>query len=86
MKLASLRQINLLIDGTKINNKHGSENVGMNWATHNFFKNCEYRKKNITNLVFITDENKLPLSYYCNKIKEIKPYGRTTLEHESKLV
>ena len=48
--------------------------------------NCEYRKKNITNLVFITDENKLPLSYYCNKIKEIKPYGRTTLEHENKSV
>ncbi len=54
----------LILEGdvTKINNKHGSENIGVN---------VEYTKKNVTALLTITNE-KIPLSIIpLNSTKKI---------------
>jgi hypothetical protein len=52
-KVKKNKKINLFIDVTKISNKAGSENIGIN---------SEYKKKNVTSLSVICDDNKLPLS------------------------
>jgi hypothetical protein len=54
------KTLNLFIDVTKINNKYGVEKIGIN---------CEYKKKNITAIQLICDNNKIPLgiSYLDNK-------------------
>jgi hypothetical protein len=57
------KTMNLFIDVTKINNKLGSENVGVN---------CEYKKKNITALQFIVDEYKIPLGVMPLELNNIK--------------
>ena len=46
------KKINLFIDVTKISNKSGSEKIGVNF---------EYKKKNVTSLSAICDDNKIPL-------------------------
>jgi hypothetical protein len=48
---AMLENINLFIDVTKISNKYDSEGIAIN---------CEYKKKNITPITLICDQNKLP--------------------------
>ena len=50
-KLKKNKSINLFIDVTKINNKSGSENIGIN---------VEYKKKNVTSLTVIYDINIKP--------------------------
>jgi len=55
--------MNLFIDVTKINNNLGSDNVGIN---------CEYKKKNVTGLQFIVDENKIPLGVTPLELNNIK--------------
>ena len=84
------KTLNLYIDVTKISNKYGVENIGVN---------CEYKKKNITAIQMICDDNKIPLgiSYLENKNIKGQPYksnkkldknnkpcitSRSTLEHE----
>ena len=52
-KVKKNKKINLFIDVTKISNKAGSENIGIN---------SEYKKKNARSLSVICDDNKLPLS------------------------
>ena len=54
------KTLNLFIDVTKINNKYGVEKIGVN---------CEYKKKNITAIQLICDNDKIPLgiSYLDNK-------------------
>ena len=51
-KVKKDKKINLLIDVTKITNTLGSELIAVN---------CEYKKKNVTALTVICDQNKLPL-------------------------
>jgi hypothetical protein len=55
-------QLNIIIDVVKISNFLGSENVGMN---------CEYTKKNVTELSFIT-MNKIPLAVFPIEINKDK--------------
>jgi len=57
------KTMNLFIDVTKINNNLGSDNVGIN---------CEYKKKNVTGLQFIVDENKIPLGVTPLELNNIK--------------
>jgi hypothetical protein len=76
-KIRKNKQINLLIDSTKINNKLGSEGVTING---------ENRKKNVTEIMFITDHNKLPLAFKLTKINKTIYNGRKTASSEIKNV
>ena len=77
-KISKVRQnknIKMLIDVTKINNKKGSEcNV----------INNEYKKKNITPIVLICDENKLPIGVTNMKVKNVYKNGNKTCNHDVK--
>ncbi len=55
-------QLNMIVDVVKISNFLGSENVGMN---------CEYTKKNVTELSFVTI-NKIPLAVFPIEINTNK--------------
>ena len=73
-KLKNNKFINLFIDVTKISNKNGSENIGIN---------VEYKKKNVTSLTVICDNNKIPIGIqYVN----IRPNKKNTFNHEIKNV
>jgi hypothetical protein len=75
-KLKKNKSINLFIDVTKINNKSGSENIGIN---------VEYKKKNITSLTVICDINKIPIGIKYVDIN-IRPNKKNTFKHEIKNV
>ena len=68
------KKINLFIDVTKISNKHGSEKIGVNF---------EYKKKNVTSLTAICDDNKLPLgiTYMNTNLRKTKT-GKHTIKHD----
>jgi hypothetical protein len=72
-KLKKNKNINLFIDTTKINNWKGSDGV---------FINSEYKKKNVTPLLIVCDENKLPLGITHLKINKKYKNGRKTCHHE----
>jgi hypothetical protein len=75
-KLKNNKIINLFIDVTKINNKYGSEKIGIN---------VEYKKKNITALTVICDINKIPLGFtYVNTNN--RKNNKNSLQHEIKNV
>jgi len=76
----------MFIDTTLINNRFGNENIGVN---------VEYKKKNVTGLQFIVDDNKIPLSFSVITNNNIKNFFyknssnivyRSTLKHEIKAV
>jgi len=67
------KKLNLFIDVTKITNKLGSEKIAINW---------EYKKKNVTSITAICDQNKLPLSISVLDIKNKLYNGRNTSQHE----
>ena len=70
------RKLNLFIDVTKINNKYGSEYIGIN---------NEYKKKNVTALTVICDDNKLPLAVSYMAINKNKTKaGNNTIRHDIK--
>ena len=71
------KKLNLFIDVTKIVNKLGSEGVTIN---------CEYKKKNITPITMICDQNKLPLCISNIEINKEIYNGRKTAKHEIKNV
>lgn len=71
------KKINLLIDVTKITNKLGSEKIAING---------EYKKKNVTSITAICDQNKLPLSISVVDINKTIYNGRKTSQHEIKNV
>ena len=75
-KLKHNKQINLFIDVTKINNKYGSDGIGVN---------IEYKKKNVSSLTVICDENKIPLAFKCIENKNIYRKKKTH-QHEIKNV
>jgi len=68
------KKINLFIDVTKISNKSGSEKIGVNF---------EYKKKNVTSLSAICDDNKLPLAitYIDTNLSKTKT-GKHTIKHD----
>lgn len=70
------KKINLYIDVTKISNKSGSEKIGIN---------SEYKKKNVTSLSAICDDNKLPLgiTYMDTNLSKTKT-GKHTFKHDIK--
>lgn len=76
-KVKTNKKINLFIDVTKIVNKLGSECIAID---------CENKKKNITPLTFICDQNKLPLAVSCVDINKKIYNGRNTAKHEIKNV
>jgi hypothetical protein len=76
-KVKQNKKINLFIDVVKISNKLGSEYVTING---------EYRKKNVTQLTVICDQNKLPISVSPLKINKVIYNGRKTAEDERKNV
>jgi hypothetical protein len=76
-KVKKDKNINLFIDVTKIANHLGSEGIAING---------EYKKKNVTNLTIICDQNKLPLSVSCLATNKIIYNGRKTSVHEIKNV
>lgn len=68
------KKINMFIDVTKVHNKSGREKIGIN---------SEYKKKNVTSLSVICDDNKLALGISCmntnlNKTKK----GKHTIQHD----
>ena len=65
------------VDVTKVSNKLGSECVTING---------EYRKKNITGLTIICDQNKLPLSVSSVNINRKLNNNLKTATHEIKNV
>ena len=71
------KKLNLLIDVTKITNKLGSEKIAING---------EYKKKNVTSITAICDQNKLPLSISVVDINKTLYNGRKTSQHEVKNV
>jgi len=71
------KKINLFVDVSKIINKLGSEGVTIN---------CENKKKNITPLTMICDQNKLPLCVCNVEINRIIYNKRKTAKHEIKNV
>jgi hypothetical protein len=75
-KLKNNKLINLFIDVTKINNKNGSENIGIN---------VEYKKKNVTSLTVICDYNKIPIGIQYMDVN-VKPNKKNTFKHEIKNV
>ena len=70
------KKINLFIDVTKISNMSGSENIGINF---------EYKKKNITALSVICDDNKFPvgITYMDTNLSKTKT-GKHTIKHDIK--
>ena len=69
---------NLFIDVSKFSNNNGHEYV---------YKNIEYKKKNITPIAIICDENKIPLCIsVLDKSDNDKNYKNKYNEHESKHV
>ena len=75
-KVRKNKKINLYIDVTKISNKSGSEKIGINF---------EYKKKNVTSLSVICDDNKLPLGItYMNTNLSKTRTGKHTIEHDIK--
>jgi len=73
-KVRKNKKLNMFVDVTKINNKLGSEMIGLN---------VEYKKKNVTCLSVVCDEDKIPLGVSClntnlNKTKS----GKHTFVHE----
>ena len=75
-KLKNNKFINLFIDVTKISNKNGSENIGIN---------VEYKKKNVTSLTVICDSNKIPIGIQYMDVN-IRPNKKNTFNHEIKNV
>ena len=71
------KKLNLFIDVTKIINKFGSEGVTIN---------CENKKKNITPITMICDQNKLPLCMSNIEMNKIIYNKRKTAKHEIKNV
>lgn len=67
--LVNNKNINLIIDVTKINNKYGSEGVTIN---------SEYKKKNTTSISVICDENKIPLSVVLVDVNKINENYKTS--------
>lgn len=73
-KIRKNKKINLFIDVTKIANKYGSENIGIN---------NEYKKKNVTALTGICDDNKLPIAItYMDVNKNKTKKGNNTIKHD----
>jgi hypothetical protein len=72
-KIRNNRRITMFIDATKINNLRGREGITMN---------NEYRKKNITPLTLICDDNKLPIALSTIKHNKVYRNGRKTSHHE----
>ena len=75
-KVRKNKKINLFIDVTKIYNISGRENIGIN---------CEYKKKNVTALSAICDDNKIPIgiTYMDTNLSKIKT-GKHTIKHDVK--
>jgi hypothetical protein len=71
------KKINLFIDVSKIINKLGSEGVTIN---------CENKKKNITPLTMVCDQNKLPLCISNIETNRVIYNKRKTAKHEIKNV
>lgn len=75
-KIRKNRKLNLFIDVTKINNKYGSQYIGIN---------NEYKKKNVTSLTAICDDNKFPLAVsYMSINKNKTKTGKNTIKHDIK--
>ena len=73
-KVRKNKKLNLFIDVTKINNKYGSEYIGIN---------NEYKKKNVTALTVICDDDKLPLAVsYMDINKNKTKAGYNTIKHD----
>ena len=72
-KVKKDKKINLFIDATKIVNKLGSEGISID---------CENKKKNVTSLTVICDQNKLPLSVRPIDINRKIYNNRSTSKHE----
>lgn len=75
-KVRKNKKINMYIDVTKISNKAGSEKIAIN---------SEYKKKNVTSLSAICDDNKLPLgiTYMDTNLSRTKT-GKHTFKHDIK--
>ena len=75
-ELEKTKKINLFIDVTKISNVSGRENIGIN---------VEYKKKNITALSAICDDNKIPLGItpMDTNLSKTKT-GKHTIKHDVK--
>jgi len=71
-KLKKNKNINLFVDTTRINNKKGSEKISMN---------PEYRKKNVTNVQIVCDDNQLPLGMFILDVYK-KDYNKNSSSHE----
>jgi hypothetical protein len=69
------KQINMFIDVTKINNWKGSEGICIN---------VEWKKKNITPIILLCDDNKLPIGVTNLKIKNTYKNGRKSSCHDVK--
>jgi hypothetical protein len=76
-KIKKHKKLNLFIDVTKIINKLGCEGVTIN---------CENKKKNITPISMICDQNKLPLCISNVEMNKIIYNKRKTAKHEIKNV
>ena len=76
-KISSVRRdkkINLFIDATKIYNKYGSDKIGVNF---------ENKKKNVTVLTGICDDNKIPLAFeYMDTNLSKTKSGRNKIKHD----
>jgi hypothetical protein len=70
------KKINLFIDVTKISNMSGRENIGIN---------VEYKKKNVTALSAVCDDNKIPLGITSmdTNLSKTKT-GKHTIKHDVK--
>jgi len=70
------KKINMFIDVTKISNVSGRENIGIN---------AEYKKKNVTALSAICDDNKIPLGItpMDTNLSKTKT-GKHTIKHDVK--
>ena len=75
-KIKKHKKLNMFIDVTKIYNKSGREKIGIN---------SEYKKKNVTSLSVICDDNKFPLgiSYMDTNLNKTKT-GKHTIQHDIK--
>ena len=68
------KKINLFIDATKIYNKHGSDKIGINF---------ENKKKNVTVIIGICDDNKIPLAFeYMDTNLSKTKTSRNTIKHD----
>jgi transposase len=76
-KISSVRRdkkINLFIDATKIYNKYGSDKIGINF---------ENKKKNVTVLTGICDDNKIPLAFeFMDTNLSKTKSGRNKIKHD----